>query len=153
MRYDGLSILVIHACKGLEDAHRFAMDIGPPRDLHDRRSYRVTITDGPLAISSLMLRHMPTTSPDYSSQHSRMRSNRKVLSASLRWQCAIIDATPWTSSTIHGVIMRGCGLCYPCSYTIVIVHRSAIAVESTSKPGGGSMAQTGALAKVSSGEI
>jgi hypothetical protein len=75
MRYDGLYYLVIHACKGLEDAHRFAMDIGPPRGLHDRRSYRVTITDGPLAISAVTLRHMPTTPPDYASQHFRIRSS------------------------------------------------------------------------------
>jgi hypothetical protein len=30
----------------------------------------------------------------YSSQHPRMRSNRKVLSALRRWQCAITYATP-----------------------------------------------------------
>ena len=53
--------MVIHACKGLEDAYRFAMDIGPPRDPHDRRSYRMTITDGPLANPAVMLRHMPMT--------------------------------------------------------------------------------------------
>jgi hypothetical protein len=59
---------------------------------------------------------------------------------------------PWTSSTRRGVIMRGCGRYPRCSYTIVMAHRSVMAVESTSKPVGGAMAKTGASAKVSSGE-
>ena len=102
-----------------------------------------------LAISAVTLRHMPTTPPDYASQHSRMRSNRKVLSASRRWQWATTYTIPCTFSTRRGVITRGFGHCHPCSYTIVIVHRSAIAVVNISKPGGGSTVQTWASANVS----
>jgi hypothetical protein len=89
---------------------------------------------------------------DYSSQHSRMRSNRKGGSASLRWQCAITYATPWTSSTRRGVITRDVGRCHSRSYTIVTAHRSESAVVSASKPGGDSIARSEALAKVSGRE-
>jgi hypothetical protein len=35
-------------------------------------------------------------------------------------------------------MVRGCGRFHPWSYTMAMAHRSAIPVESTSKPGGGS---------------
>jgi hypothetical protein len=89
------------------------------------------------------------SSPYSGSQHSRTRSNRKGRSASLRWQCPIIYAAPWTSSTRRGVIMGGCGCCPPCSYTIVMAHRSVIAIVKASKPAGGSIVQIGASANVS----
>lgn len=88
----------------------------------------------------------------YASQHSRMRSNRKILSALQRWQRTITYTTPWTSSTRRGVIMRAVDRFPPCSYTMVMAHRSTITVEKASKPAGGSMAETDASAKVSSGE-
>lgn len=47
-------------------------------------------------------RHRYHTS--YASQHSRMRSIRKILSASLRWQWATTYATPLTSSINRRVI-------------------------------------------------
>jgi hypothetical protein len=47
------------------------------------------------------------------------------------------------------VIMRGCVRGHPDSYPIVTAHCSDSAVESASKPAGGSMAQTGASANVS----
>jgi hypothetical protein len=49
----------------------------------------------------------------------------------------------------RSVIVRGPGRCHPRSYTIVMAHRSVIAVESASKPEGGSIAHTRASAKVS----
>src|SRR4029450_2165929 len=80
-----------------------------------------------LAFSAVTLRHMPTTPPDYASQHSRMGSNRKVLSASRRWQWATTYTILWTFSTNRGVIFLGPGRGDPRSYTIVIAHRIAIA--------------------------
>jgi hypothetical protein len=59
---------------------------------------------------------------------------------------------PWASSTTRGVMIRGCNHCHPCSYTIVMSHRSVIDVESASKPAGTSIVQTGASANVSGGD-
>src|SRR5262245_5964039 len=49
-------------------------------------------------------------------------------------------------------MVRGPGRGDPRSYAIVIAHGSAIAVVSISKPPGGSVATTGALANVSGGD-
>ena len=86
-----------------------------------------------MVLGGFMIQGFPAA---YVSQHSRIRSNRKVLSASLKWQCAITQATPLTSSTTRGVMIRGCSRCHPCSYTIVMAHCLAIAVVNRSKPGG-----------------
>ena len=48
--------------------------------------------------------------------------------------------------------MRGSGRCHPCSSTMAMAHRSALAVESAAKPGGGSRAQTRASVNVRGGD-
>src|SRR6266850_108440 len=87
--------------------------------------------------------------PSSSSQFSRLRSSLNVFLHPPWLQSDTTYATPFTSSTSCGIIIRGRERCHPCSYTIVMAHRSDSAVVSASKPAGGLMALTGASANVS----
>jgi hypothetical protein len=78
-----------------------------------------------LAISAVTLRHMPTTPPDYASQHFRMRSIRKVLFASFSWPCAMTDAIPGTSGISCGATSTGPARGTARASTIIVAYRSA----------------------------
>jgi hypothetical protein len=66
----------------------------------------------------------------YASQLSRIRSSRNVFFTSLRWPCAMTDATPCISRISRGVPSMGPARGTPRASTIIVAYRSARGIAS-----------------------